>query len=70
MRKVKYRIVTDNYLGFEVQKKVWFWPFWFQLDNLFNTGIFGINTYPSIEQAEKLIDRDKNGKKVNVVKYY
>jgi hypothetical protein len=29
--KRQYRIVTDNYNGFEVQKKLWYFPFWFQI---------------------------------------
>lgn len=47
----KYRIVTDNYSGFEVQTKVWYWPFWQQLG-------FS-NTYQTIIEAEKRIERDK-----------
>lgn len=41
--KTKYRVVTDNYLGYEAQYKPWFLPFWQQLD--------GINTHPTIEKA-------------------
>jgi len=30
--KTKYRIVKDNWCGFEVQCKRWWWPFWIQCD--------------------------------------
>lgn len=42
--KMKVRIVTDIYRGYEVQVKRWYWPFWTQLG-------FS-NTFASIEQAE------------------
>lgn len=56
MKFKKYRIVTDNYLGFEVQVKYIFFPFWLQS---------GINTFASIEKAEQYI-KDKRFKKVVV----
>lgn len=40
----KYRIVTDEYLGFEVQVRRWWWPFWVGA---------GINTHASVEGAER-----------------
>ena len=24
----QYRVVTDDYAGFEVQQRSWWWPFW------------------------------------------
>ena len=39
---MKYRIVRDNYLGYEVQRR-WFLIFWSQLG--------GINTFSTIESA-------------------
>lgn len=39
----KYRIVTDNYSGFEVQTWRWWWPFWIQ---------GATNTHRSVEAAE------------------
>lgn len=59
---MKYRIVTDNYAGFEVQIKVWYWPFWRQLN-------FS-NTHFSIEQASQYIEKDKKDRnfKSKVVK--
>ena len=47
--KRRYRIVRDNFQGFEVQYNVWWWPFWLQADRL---GGCGTNTCPSIELAE------------------
>lgn len=41
----EYRIVRDNYCGFEVQIRRWWWPFWCQAD-------FS-NTHSSIEAAEQ-----------------
>ena len=32
MSKAEYRIVTDNYCGFEVQFRTRWWPFWRQID--------------------------------------
>ena len=50
--RYKYRIVTDAYCGFEVQRAHYLLPFiWIQLN--------GINTSPSIEEAKKLIEADK-----------
>lgn len=40
---MKYRIVRDNYAGYEVQLKRWWWPFWYQ------KGF--INTFSSIDRA-------------------
>jgi hypothetical protein len=39
----KYRIVTDNWAGFEVQTWRWWWPFWIQGTT---------NTHGSVEAAE------------------
>lgn len=47
MHKNRYRIVTDSYLGFEVQIKRWWFPFWVQCG-----GFTGCNTHMSIEAAE------------------
>ncbi len=41
--KTKYRVVTDNYLGYEAQYKPWFLPFWQQLNE--------VNTHHIIERA-------------------
>jgi hypothetical protein len=52
--KTKYRIVTDNYLGYEVQFKKWWLPFW--------TQTWLPNTHPSIDKARQYI-----GKRVKFV---
>lgn len=54
--KRQYRIVTDNHLGFEVQKRLWYYPFWFQIQN---ERRMSINTNRTIEDCEKLIEMDK-----------
>lgn len=43
-RKAEYRIVQDSYLGYEVQIRRWWWPFWIQPQT---------NTHFSIERAER-----------------
>tara|TARA_R110000772_G_scaffold86432_1_gene180905 strand:- start:1550 stop:1744 length:195 start_codon:yes stop_codon:yes gene_type:complete len=59
--KTQYRIVTDKFLGFEVQKRPWYSFFWYQLN-------FS-NTNDTFERAEKLIDIDR-AKKRQVIKTY
>ena len=58
-----YRIVTDKYLGFEVQSRRWWSPFWNQVD--------GCNTHWSIEIAEEFLrqylTRRKPGKFVKFI---
>lgn len=50
--KPKYRIVTDDFLGFEAQKWVWWWPFWICMNDMGNP-----NSHVSVEQAEQFIRR-------------
>lgn len=59
---MKYRIVTDKYSGYEVQVKVWWFPFYFMV---------GYNTHSSVENAEAFViqDRIKRSFKRKVVKY-
>lgn len=49
--KTKYRIVSDNYQGFEAQFRYWWW-FWM--------AIGGLNSRPSLEGSKKLVERHKN----------
>jgi len=51
--KRQYRIVNDAYLGYEVQSRTWYWPFWTMLGTL---GMMS-NTFSSVEQAESEIER-------------
>jgi len=55
---MKARIVTDMYVGYEVQVKRWYFPFWIQ---------YKINSFPSIEEAEIYAKQILENKKV--VKY-
>jgi len=41
--KNRYRIVADNFRGYEVQIWRWWWPFWVEL---------GHNTFCTVEEAE------------------
>ena len=52
--KTKYRVVTDDFLGYEAQYRLWFFPFWQQLD--------GINTHPTIEEALEMCKAFKRAK--------
>jgi hypothetical protein len=45
--RTQYRVVRDNYAGFEVQCRRWWWPFWCQC---------GINTHSSLKMALAFID--------------
>ena len=56
--KRKYRIVKDNFCGYEAQQWRWYWPFWTQLGF--------VNTHTSIEDARAYID----GYSLIVVEYY
>ena len=63
--KRQYRIVTDNYLGFQVQFKNCYSIFWTELNF--------INTSSTFERAEKLIEIDKENKvrfKKKIIKTY
>lgn len=50
--KNKYRIVTDNYAGFEVQIKYWWWFGWHLTER---------NTFFTVERAKKYINLHKKG---------
>ena len=52
--KRKYRIVTDNFAGFEIQARVWYWPFWYQISGY--SCCPGINTWKSVERAKMFLD--------------
>lgn len=47
LRRPEYRIVFDNYLGYEVQYRTWWWPFW---------RMPICNTHASIESAERFAE--------------
>jgi len=49
MPKTKYRIVGDNYCGYECQVKRWWFPVWVQLN--------GVNTWLTLDSAKRHIER-------------
>lgn len=53
----RYRIVRDNYAGYEVQSWRWWFPFWVQGTT---------NTHRTVERAKQYIEYKKNG---GVVEY-
>jgi hypothetical protein len=53
----EYRIVKDRYCGYEVQKRVWWLPFWRQVGFC--------NTHSTVEKAEAFAAADVG----QVVKY-
>jgi hypothetical protein len=53
MKFKKYRIVTDNYLGYEIQLKYFLLPFWFQI----SVQEKGVNTFFSIAKAQMYIEK-------------
>ena len=63
MKIRKYRIVRDNYSGYECQIwRIW-WPFWIQME---------INTHSTLERAEEYIEEyiEKKVKNRGIVKEY
>lgn len=55
---MKARIVTDKWLGYEVQLKHWWWPFWLQAPSKNGP----CNTHESITHAEYFIKNKLWGK--------
>jgi len=53
----QYRIVTDKYNGYEVQRRSLIFPFWIQI----RKGKLDTNSQSTIEECEALIERDKKG---------
>jgi len=51
--KKYYRIVRDDWCGYEVQRWRWWWPFWIQCWSTRGP----TNTHSSIQQAKDFIDR-------------
>jgi hypothetical protein len=59
--KTKYRIVRDQYMGYEVQYKCWWFPFW--VEHGFT------NTHKTIEEARGYIDEIESTKRTHKIKY-
>ncbi len=60
--KPRYRIVQDNYCGYESQFRPWWSPLWWQC--------FGINTRASLEAARRVCDRHYKNYYRKTVEYY
>jgi hypothetical protein len=58
----QYRVVRDAYLGYEVQCRRWWWPFWVQCDR----GKSGANTNLTLCDANQFIQQLKLDKVVAV----
>lgn len=50
--KRRYRIVFDNYLGYEVQSRIWWFPFWLECRSRIGVS----NTHHTIEKAKEFIE--------------
>ena len=48
----KYRVVRDDFAGYEAQVKRWWWPFWKEC--------FYTNTSGTLEMALKVVERHRN----------
>ena len=55
--KKRWRIVADNYAGYEVQCRHWWWPFWSMHGKC--------NTFVSVPKAEEYIKHQLFVKGVN-----
>lgn len=52
--KNRYRIVSDRYLGYEVQVKYWFFPImWIQIN--------GTNTSATLDRAKEKMELNRKG---------
>lgn len=60
MAKKQYRIVTDKFLGYEVQYSYWWLPFYIQLG--------WANTYSTISKAKEHIEHDKQTNIINKIR--
>lgn len=49
----QYRIVRDDFAGFEVQQRRWWWPFWTQCGFT--------NTHLTVEAAERYAENHARG---------
>lgn len=59
----KYRVVRDDWSGFEVQEKSWWWPFWVQS----RRGGAYANTHKTLEAAKDFIASKKRNEDSFVV---
>ena len=59
----KYRVVRDNYSGFEVQKR-YLWIFWFETRGRYSSIS---NTFSTLDEAKEWIEELKKGKQIKVL---
>ena len=64
VHKRQFRIITDEFAGYEVQIRHWYWPFWTQ------AGL--VNTHRTIEAAIEFIakERERLNFKIREVKRF
>jgi phosphoribosylamine-glycine ligase len=60
----KYRIVTDEYAGFEVQKR-FLWIFWLQTEGISSNNV---NTFSDLDEAKQWIEELKKRKQKKIEK--
>jgi hypothetical protein len=60
----KYRIVTDEYAGFEVQKR-FLWIFWKQAEGISSNHV---NTFGDLDEAKQWIEELKKRKQKKIEK--
>jgi len=58
----QYRVVREQWSGFEAQKREWYWPFWTAISN--RPATLCENTKSTVEEAVKLINDYKNGTRI------
>jgi hypothetical protein len=51
----RYRVVKDDWLGYEAQFKVWYWPWWRMCSG--STGRAGVNSSHTVDMAKKVCAR-------------
>ena len=56
----KYRIVADEWAGYEIQKKRWWYPFWRQI----GYGGLCTNTFSTYDIALEVLKKHKEGIKL------
>lgn len=63
MFKTKWRVVSNKYAEYEIQKKVWFWPFWMQTDRQGNAP--GVSCFIRLADAIECIEDIKEKQKAS-----
>jgi hypothetical protein len=71
MFKTKWRIVTDKYNGYEIQKKFWWFPIWFQVGS-YDGSLIGTNSFTTLDSASQAMRKfaEQSAFKSKVVTVY